>query len=320
MISLLLVAISAIHPLLSEGCGVRPAFSRVINGQNASPHSWPWQVSLRIKNRHICGGSLIKRDWIVTAAHCVYRDSSPSAYQVVVGGHRLSGRTSVQQTFDVIKLFKHSGFTMNNLKDDIAVLQLAGYVKLSDKVNTVCLPEQHADLNSICYITGWGLTSAGQPARILQQARLPLASHSECERSFPFGILDQNAHLCAGASGSGGCNGDSGGPLACEVNGKWVLHGAVSFGQRNCPTTHHTVFTRITSYVDWINDKTGGVSTAPTPPTPPPPGTRPPLPPISQTRPPPPGCKDNWEVCHAMKHLCSDHSMQLLCKRTCNNC
>lgn len=58
-------------------------------------------------------------------------------------------------------------------------------------------------------------------ASTLQQAKLPLSSHSECARNWG-GSLDRDAHLCAGAKGSGGCNGDSGGPLACEVGGKWA--------------------------------------------------------------------------------------------------
>ena len=64
---------------------MRPPFSRVVNGDNASPHSWPWQVSLRVRGGHICGGSLIRPNWIVTAAHCVYRNPNPSGYTVVVG-------------------------------------------------------------------------------------------------------------------------------------------------------------------------------------------------------------------------------------------
>ena len=67
------------------GCGKRPSFARVVNGQNANPHSWPWQISLRVGGRHICGGSLIRDDWIVTAAHCVYRNPNPSGYTVVAG-------------------------------------------------------------------------------------------------------------------------------------------------------------------------------------------------------------------------------------------
>ena len=76
---------SSLQLPIHVGCGMRPAFSRVVNGQDASPHSWPWQVSLRVRGGHICGGSLIRDDWIVTAAHCVDRNPSPSAYTVVVG-------------------------------------------------------------------------------------------------------------------------------------------------------------------------------------------------------------------------------------------
>lgn len=90
-------------------------------------------------------------------------------------------------------------------------------------------------------------------ASTLQQAKLPLSCHSECAANWG------GSHLCAGSKGSGGCNGDSGGPLACKVGGKWFLHGAVSFGKRNCPTNVHTVFTRITSYYNWIAEKTGEV-------------------------------------------------------------
>ncbi|KAL9987989.1 hypothetical protein ACROYT_G002380 [Oculina patagonica] len=85
MISLILLALAIFVPSVTEGCGNRPAFSRVVNGDDASPHSWPWQVSLRVRGGHICGGSLIRPDWIVTAAHCVYRNPNPSGYTVVVG-------------------------------------------------------------------------------------------------------------------------------------------------------------------------------------------------------------------------------------------
>ena len=107
---------------------------------------------------------------------------------------------------------------------------------------------------------GWGRISGGGPAAdILQQAKLPLVSHSDCRKRYG-STIDMNAHLCAGegrSAASGGCNGDSGGPLACEMGGRWYLHGAVSFGMRNCPTTHYTVFARITSYKSWIIQKIG---------------------------------------------------------------
>ena len=106
---------------------------------------------------------------------------------------------------------------------------------------------------------GGGRTYGGGPLPdILQQARLPLVSHSDCNKKY--GTVDRRAHLCASegrTAASGGCNGDSGGPLVCEMGGKWYLHGAVSFGKRNCPTTHYTVFARITSYKASIEQKLG---------------------------------------------------------------
>ena len=57
----------------------------MVNGENAAPHAWPWQISLRVNGGHICGGSLIAPDWVLTAAHCVERNRNPNGYTVVVG-------------------------------------------------------------------------------------------------------------------------------------------------------------------------------------------------------------------------------------------
>ena len=114
-------------------------------------------------------------------------------------------------------------------------------------------------MSNLLITSGWGRTSGGGPLpEILQQAKLPLVSHGDCKKKY--GIVDRSAHLCTGeghAAAAGGCNGDSGGPLVCEMGGKWYLHGAVSFGKRDCPTTHYTVFARITSYLSWILEKIG---------------------------------------------------------------
>jgi len=73
-------------------CGVRPMQNRIIQGNEATPHSWPWMCSLQVYNEHVCGCSIVTPTWIITAAHCMY----VSAYvcvsiSVIYRGNRGTG-------------------------------------------------------------------------------------------------------------------------------------------------------------------------------------------------------------------------------------
>ena len=75
-------------------------------------------------------------------------------FNSLVGAHRRKGTTPVQQEYRVKNLYKHSGFTMQNLKHDVALLELKSSVDISDKVATVCLPTEEPAPGTECYITG----------------------------------------------------------------------------------------------------------------------------------------------------------------------
>lgn len=102
----------------------------------------------------------------------------------------------------------------------------------------------------------------GPPADTLQQAELPVVEHNTCSnRNGNLAPVDENTMICGGsgiASQAGGCQGDSGGPFVCEENGKWVLRGAVSWGSRMCSTDYYTVFARVSSFRNWIEQKISG--------------------------------------------------------------
>lgn len=304
----------------NQGCGKRPISTRVVGGINAEPNSWPWQISLRVKARgklyHICGGSLISPTHVVTAAHCVVQNAAPSRYKVVVGEHDQTVEEGAEKLIDVAAVCYHEGFSMKHIQNDIALLTLAKPVVLSDRINTVCLPQQSRQVpaGTNCYITGWGrIIGGGKPAKILQQAVMPVVEHQTCAVANKDIVpVDKHSMVCAGYATAGnvisGCQGDSGGPFVCKENGHFVLHGAVSWGHPRCEAeTTYTVFTRISSYVDWINHKiaVGGYGQGCAP-TPAPPTKRP--------------CFDRWgtEHCQRYKGQCGVHTVRISCRKTCN--
>ncbi|XP_022427174.1 chymotrypsin-like elastase family member 1 [Delphinapterus leucas] len=239
--------------------------ARVVGGTEARRHSWPSQISLQYQSGgswfHICGGTLIRRNWVMTAAHCVDKQMS---FRVVVGDHNLSQNDGTEQYVSVQRIKVHPHWNSNNVAAgyDIALLSLAQNVTLNSYVQLGVLPKEGTILtnNSPCYITGWGRTMTnGQLAQTLQQAYLPTVDYATCSSSSYWGSTVKNTMVCAGGDGvHSGCQGDSGGPLHCLVDGWYTVHGVTSFvSSLACNVSRKpTVFTRVSAYISWINNVT----------------------------------------------------------------
>ncbi|XP_022087504.1 chymotrypsinogen A-like [Acanthaster planci] len=256
--------------------------TRIVDGNVAEDH-WPWQAELFVKKtgRHLCGGTLVDRDHVLTAAHCF--DSYDIAEVMVRLGSR--SRTlpeSSAQTYPIACSHVHKKYRQGaNYDYDISLLRLktaatesisARGVFFNKHVAPACLPQRREfGAGTTCVVTGWGYTSfqsllLGRLPSELREARVPLLSTKTCRDAYGFTLTGRM--ICAGYMGGerrpDTCKGDSGGPLVCQsVDGRWKLWGVTSWGSNQFCSQSPTdpapgVYTRVDKFVNWIDKKITG--------------------------------------------------------------
>jgi len=232
----------------------------IVNGEDAKPGEFPWQVSLQTSSGfHFCGGSIVDNRWIVTAAHCA--DSNRRMYAVVGQHDKDSKRYGKPVRHLVKKITLHEGwlpYKRHSTTDtDIAVLELVDPISYNKYAQPIALPKLNEHFyGQQCMISGWGslyyLNS--QSPNVLQKLMVGVLSPNQC-RAKGRGSY----HTCVQKKGSSACSGDSGGPLACisKHTGEYTLVGAASYVYGSCSTTMPTVYSDVPYHREWIREKTG---------------------------------------------------------------
>ncbi|XP_069796159.1 trypsin-like [Narcine bancroftii] len=217
---------------------------KIVGGYECAQHSTPWIVSLFV-GYHMCGGSLINTDWVVSAAHC-YK----SKLQVRLGEHNIKVDEGTEQFIDSEKVIRHPRYNYYTLDNDIMLIKLSKPASLNRNVMAIPLPVDCAYEGEMCLISGWGETkdSAISNER-LQCLDAPVLSEQVCQDSYP-GMITPSM-MCVGyiEGGKDSCQGDSGGPVVC--NG--VLQGIVSWGYGCAERDYPGVYTKVCQYTQWIN-------------------------------------------------------------------
>ncbi|XP_062993667.1 serine protease 33-like [Elgaria multicarinata webbii] len=277
IVLLLLLLRGAENASAQKACGRPKVHSlRIVGGQKADEGEWPWQVSIRENRLHVCGGSLISPQWVVTAAHCFEGPLNPSAYRVHLGEYELPKPAHSMVSSAIREIIVHPHYAGDGLSGDIALVQLVEPVNFSRTILPICLPNtsdpEPFPAGMSCWVTGWGNLYPDAPflTRTLQELEVPILDVDKCDKMYhndsdtdtetetvPKGYrLIYNDMICAGypEGKKDSCQGDSGGPLACKQNDTWFLAGVVSFGFSCSEPNRPGVYTRVTSYMDWIQN------------------------------------------------------------------
>lgn len=256
----------------------------IVGGTPIAITAAPWQVllvdfdpdfwSIRVGEDYwpFCGGSIINQLWIVTAAHCV-DDPLGWPYLRIAAGVTSKNGIASNTFIDVVDVLVHEQWNPGTSENDVALLELATPLDLSGSSRrAIDLPTSVGGSwpsnGTSAFITGWGTTSyGGSSSNTLLGATIQvLASPGPGSCGFYGGSYTPASMLCAGISAGGvdTCQGDSGGPLAIQVDGRWTLGGITSWGNGCASAGYPGLYSRVTSYLDWIRSRS---SLTPEPPT-----------------------------------------------------
>lgn len=286
-LSLPVTASSWTHPklnLLPRDCG-QTVSDRLAYGNVTKVFEFPWMAVLRYDyNGAItdgCGGAIINKRYILTAAHCVKTRSTMPLHSVVLGEHTKNQEMDCNiyndkfgkeierdcadpiEVFGIDKFIVHPDYNRPKYSNDIALIRLNRDVVMKDHIRPICLPVTSALQRQTFdkyIVTGWGTTEEKVGSNILLQANIPHVSIADCQRKMNENRLNiqlSEKQLCAGGVNKvDTCKGDSGGPLgfsATHNGARFMQFGIVSLGVDSCgEKSVPGIYCRVSAYMDWI--------------------------------------------------------------------
>lgn len=278
--SLILIFLKATIAIQSdESCGiVDQTYGLVIGGNQTTPHEFPWSVAIfekvdGINFSFICGGTLITKRKVITAAHCVqqkYTNSLKKAenFELRLGVYDLNKNNEVGAlSVKPLNITIHPEWNpqVTSYDADIAVIELPKKVPISKYIRPICIWERRRGAPTFKegVVSGWGYSSHNVKVNenIARKLKIPTINNEECFLTQPeFTQLASNRTFCGGERrGSGPCKGDSGSGLVFAYQSKFYLGGIVSASSLdrllNCDVNSYALYTDVFKYLPWLSGK-----------------------------------------------------------------
>ncbi|XP_066486488.1 LOW QUALITY PROTEIN: serine protease 53, partial [Tiliqua scincoides] len=224
---------------------------------------WPWYVSLRHEGQHVCGGSLVAEDWIVTAAQCFIGKQDTEGWEVLLGEQQVGMDQKWQEKRTLRKIVLHGAYVDMKEGYDIAMALLSHPVVFNDSIRAICAPysTHQFPFGSTCWTRGWSLypdslhmrnsSSGGVEVKLLGPQNCNCIYNKTSKPGNEISITSDM--LCATPYESTmHCEEGIGEPLICNERGKWFLAGISSFGKGCGTVVHPGVYTRVSAYQNWM--------------------------------------------------------------------
>uniref|UniRef100_A0A1B0CTZ2 Peptidase S1 domain-containing protein n=2 Tax=Lutzomyia longipalpis TaxID=7200 RepID=A0A1B0CTZ2_LUTLO len=230
---------------------------------------FPWQAMVLLETNRslLCGGAIIERDVVVTAAHCV-SGLQPRTVMIKAGEWRL-GVDEEPKTFQIVRVKAitfHPAYNPTNLNSDVALLHLEEKLRYDTHIGPICIDDEYVTSASTtdCVTTGWGkeVLRINIQNALMHSVGVQVLPDSDCQAALSgYGFSSQTS-VCARPRADS-CETDVGSALACS-NGKgsYALRGIYST-ETDCASSNQIVtFARVDT--QWLRQALSSPQPQPT--------------------------------------------------------